>query len=125
MIARRGPCLGITVFRWRRFKVELWFAPADYAPPEHVHRYSSSEFLILFARRRRIFRRVETPKGLRTDQYVADTRKLPWWKFRTLSVRYGVRHAFCKGASPMIWLAFETWKKGVKITSVAEDFEQV
>ncbi len=118
MIARYGPCIGITLFRFRRWKIELWFAPADYATPEHSHDDSSSEFTILWARNRRIYRRI----GDRVDAYIAETPKM-WGKF--LSVRTGVVHAFEKGDSAMIWLAFETWKKGVKVSSVADDFHLV
>ncbi len=43
-------------------------------------------------------------------------------RFKTLSVRAGTPHAFKKGESAMIWICFETWRKGVPVTSVAEDF---
>ena len=114
-LARYGPCWCLTVFRWGRRKVELCYAPADYEPPEHVHPNSDGEFLILWARNRPIYRRV----GGRVDSYTAN---IPPWRFKTLSVRAGTPHAFKKGDSCMIWLCFETWKKGVPVTSVADDF---
>ena len=118
MIARYGPCIGITLFRWGRRKVEIWYSPADYATPLHSHNDSSTEFTILWARNRRIWRRI----GNLTESYTAHTPRV-WGKF--LSVRAGVLHAFGKGTAPMIWLAFETWNPGVKVTSVAEDFHPV
>ncbi len=125
MFARYGPCIGITLWRWGRFKVELWWAPADYATPEHTHENSDGEFLILFSRTRFIYRRmvdsISTVDGrthYRTEGYVVN---VPPWR-RTLSVRAGTPHAFHKGSSPMIWLCFERWKEGVPVTSVAEDF---
>ncbi len=114
-LAWYGPCWCLTVFRFGRRKVELCYAPADYEPPEHSHPNSDGEFLILWARNRPIYRRV----GQRVDAYTAN---VPPWRFKTLSVRAGTPHAFKKGESAMIWICFETWRKGVPVTSVAEDF---
>lgn len=119
LIARYGPCVGITLFRWRRWKVELWYAPANYATPEHSHNESHGEFTILWARNRRIYRKVKTPQGERVDEYIASTPRF-WGKF--LSVPMGVVHAFEKGDSCMVWICVETWKRGVTVTSVATDF---
>lgn len=110
-----GPCVGFTLLRCGRRKVELWYAPADYATPEHTHDNSSGEFTILYSKNRRIYRRI----GTKTDAYIANTPEA-WGRF--LSVRAGTPHAFSKGDSAMIWLCFETWKPGVMVTSVADDF---
>lgn len=115
MIARYGPCIGLTIFRWFRLKVELWWSPADYSPPPHSHNDSSGEFTILYSKNRRIWRKV----GDQVDEYIATTPGV-WGKF--LSVRAGTVHAFDKGDSCMIWLVFETWKPGIRVTSVADDF---
>lgn len=131
-----GPCPCLTLYRFGRYKAELCYAPADYEPPEHVHENSDGEFLILWARNRPIYRKtrkeLEWSDNLETwvipseeyeigakDSYVAN---VPPFRFRTLSVRAGVPHAFRKGDSPMIWICFEKWKRGAQVTSVAEDF---
>lgn len=125
-----GPCWCLTVFRWGRRKVELCYAPADYETPEHVHPNSDGEFLILWARNRIIYRKTKLiqdgflpDKALmltigERDSYLAN---VPPWRLKTLSVRAGVPHAFRKGDGPMIWICFEKWKPGTKVTSVAED----
>lgn len=133
-LAWYGPCWCLTVFRWGRRKVELCYAPADYEPPEHVHPNSDGEFLILWAKNRLIYRKTKTYAGpygyLQSmcgnllvcgdgDYYTAN---VPPWRFKTLSVRAGTPHAFKKGDSFMLWICFETWKKGAAVTSVAEDF---
>ncbi len=130
-VATYGPCRCLTIFRWGRRKVELCYAPADYEPPEHVHPNSDGEFLILWAKNRPIYRKTKwvedsfhPDKALMLtvgdgDSYLAN---VPPFKFRTLSVRAGVPHAFRKGDSPMIWICFEKWRKGVPVTSVADDF---
>lgn len=145
MIARYGPCICITIFRFLRWKLELCYAPADYSPPEHVHENSDGEFTILYSKNRRIYRKTHLiwpyafdgkpvkdkvapplPKHLRSllvsgdgDSYVATTPDV-WGKW--LSVRAGTPHGFDNGDSCMIWLCFERWKPGVKVTSVADDF---
>lgn len=116
MIARYGPCWGLTLWRWGRRKVELWYAPADYATPEHTHEDSDSEFLILWARNRVIYRVV----NCMIESYVAHTPGV-WGKW--LSVRAGTPHAFKTGTSCLIWISSQTWKPGVTVTSVAEDFK--
>lgn len=115
LLARYGPCSGLTLFRWGRRKVELWYAPADYSPPPHSHNDSDGEFTVLWSRNRRIWRNV----GGRVDSYIATTPGV-WGKF--LSVRAGTVHAFERGDSCMVWIVFETWRKGVKVGSVADDF---
>lgn len=115
MIARYGPCMGITLFRWFRWKIELWYAPADFSPPPHTHENCSGEFTILYAKNRRIWRKV----GDRIDSYIAN---FPSVLGKFLSVRAGTPHSFDKGDSFMVWICFETWKKGVSVSSVANDF---
>lgn len=112
---RYGPCTGLTLFKLGRFKAELWHAPADFTPPEHTHECSDGEFTILYSKNRRIYRRI----GNTVNAYIANTPEA-WGKF--LSVRAGTPHAFGKGDSCMVWICFEKWKHGTRVTSVAEDF---
>lgn len=123
LVSTYGPCWCLHLYRFGRFQGELCYAPADYEPPEHVHPNSDGEFLILYAKNRFIYRKTHLNKfGDKClgdgDYYVAN---VPPWRLRTLSVRAGVPHAFKRGDSPMLWICFETWRKGTKVTSVAED----
>lgn len=123
MLARYGPCIGLTVFRWFRWKLELWFAPAAYSPPEHTHEKSDGEFFVLFGRGRKIYRKADVPGygGLVTTKQEYELTGRTYFKW--FSVRAGTPHGFSEGKTPMIWFCFETWKRGVKPTSVAEDFK--
>lgn len=126
MIARYGPCICITIFRWFRWKLELCFSPADYSPPEHTHEESDGEFFVLYGRGREIWRitkdycspfpHVWYPVR---QQYNLTGRKY----FKWFSVRAGTPHGFSKGATPMIWLCWEKWKVGTKVSSVVNDFK--
>lgn len=148
-LSRYERCWCLTLYRVGRHKAELCYAPADYEPREHVHENSDGEFLILWARNRPIYRKTHivhhaanffntfrpikaAPEDMGRltslrhsravigpgDSYLAN---VPPWKLKTLSVCAGVPHAFRKGDSPIIWICFEKWKPGTKITSVAED----
>lgn len=106
---------GVTLWRWRRVKVELWYAPANYYTLEHTHQFSDGEFTLLWARQRQIYRIVNG----RLDSYMANT-PAAWGRW--LTVRAGTPHAFAKGESCMIWIVVQRWKPGVSVTSLAEDF---
>lgn len=114
MIARYGPCWGLTLFRWGRLKVELWFSPADYSPLEHTHDDSDGEFMVLWSRNREIYRLINGQR----EAYIANTPEV-WGRW--FSVRAGTPHSFGKGDSCMVWLCVERWKPGSKVTSVATD----
>lgn len=109
-----GPCVGLTLWRLGRHKLELWRAPSWYAPPTHSHSTVDGEFFVLYGQGREIWKRTE----LCVVGYNITGRK--YWKWYT--VRAGDQHSFSRGTTCMIWLCWETWKPGVKVTSVAEDF---
>ena len=127
--------LGITLWRWGRKKVELWIAGGNCEPPEHSHDNVNSEFTILWARNRRIYRKTKwESKSWKTidgrygithelvigpkDEYVASVPSV-WGKW--LSVRAGTPHKFCKSKHPMVWIVVENWI-GIGPMSLVEDF---
>ncbi len=113
LINRYGPCVGLTLFQVGRYKLELWVSPSDYSPPEHSHGNSDGEFFVLYGRDRCIWKRT----GGNKISYNITGRN--YWKW--FSVRAGEVHKFETGGTPMIWLCWEKWKPGVKVTSVADD----
>jgi len=115
MIHKVGPCWGITLWRWGNRKLELWYAPASYACVEHTHDDADSEITILYAKARRIYRRV----GDKVDAYIASSKQ---YRGRWFSVRAGIPHAFEAGKSFMVFLNLQTYLKGKRVTSVAVDF---
>lgn len=116
-----GPCIGLTLWKWGRTKVELWWAPADYSPPEHTHDDVDGEFFVLYGKNRIIYRVVPCFgkwELLDKQAYNLTGRKY----FKWFSVRAGTPHAFEKGDSCMIWIVVEKWLPGRKVGSVATDF---
>lgn len=111
-----GPCVGLTLYKLGRHKLELWYAPATYSPPMHSHNNSDGEFFVLYGKGRAIWK---YPLGdcIARAYNISDRTYWKWW-----SVRAYEQHGFSKGATCMIWLCWEKWKPGTKVTSVAEDF---
>lgn len=113
-----GQCIGLTLWRLGRHKLELWWAPSNFSTPEHIHEHSDGEFFVIYGSGRKIWRRISMPGRNYVEGYDIADRK--YWKW--FSVRAGTPHAFSCGRTPMVWLCSETWKPGTKVTSVAEDF---
>lgn len=132
--------IGLTLWRWKRKKVELWWASKHCSPPEHAHDGCSGEFTILWARNRRIYRKtfpvVESgvtrdkfghATGIYSkitgysvggdDSYVAHTPGV-WGKW--LTVPAGTPHKFEQGDSCMVWLVVETWKEGYEMDLIKD-----
>lgn len=111
----KDSCFAFTLFKFGRYKVELWYAPHNYQTVEHTHNNSSGEFYVLYAKNRLIYRIVNKEKQF----YIVN---FPQCLKKFLSVRAGVPHSFYRGDSCMVWICFEKWNKGSKVTSVGQDF---
>lgn len=48
MISRFQKCIGLTLWRWNRFQVELWFCPKGERIPDHCHSNIDSTIVHLF-----------------------------------------------------------------------------
>lgn len=136
IIHRKDSCWGITLFSWGQKKLELWLIPQDYQCIEHTHKDSYGEFFVLYGKGREIYRKtkikcemvtnssglryLEMP-GQRLEKYNISTRKY----FKWLTVRANTPHGFSRGQSPMVFLCFQTYRKGCRVTSPAIDFHPV
>src|SRR4029434_11213221 len=98
-------CTGLCIFRWGRWRAELWFVPSDAEILDHYHRHLDAWIMLLWGVM--IWRRDQ--RQLLT---VAPT--------RPIRVLAGQRH----GASARrrsIFLTIEHWMAGAKIWSAAHD----
>lgn len=124
IIHRKDSCFGITLFRFFRWKLELWYSPANYSCEEHVHKNFDGEFFVFYGKHRSIWRKRLVMANIlgqyeyRTDMYDISKRKY----FKWFTVKANSIHGFSTGATSMIWLCWETYKKGIKVTSPAVDF---
>lgn len=110
LVHRHGRCVGITLFRWGRHKLELWFCKEGEVIESHVHENIHSKIVVLLGGMSgHIGSKYGNPK-----------------KFRVFSVPAGVRHgAVIRSQGMCVFANFETWKEGVPMTSAADDFSAV
>lgn len=131
MFHKKDSCRGVTLFRWFRWKLELWYVPADYECSEHTHKNSDGEFFVVCGKNREIYRKEmqeashwpynEWKEYCELQQYNISSRK--FWKW--LTVKANTPHGFSSGSTPMVFLCWEKYRKGVKVTSPAIDFNLV
>lgn len=105
-------CFGITLFKWGKFKLELWFIKAGYKiiphshPKEHIeltHIFGHAEFFQIHQGYRRSFKASFRDIG------------------RTFSIYPGDIHWFNVSKFPLVFLNKEYWL--TKPTSAAIDFQ--
>ena len=89
-------------------------SPKEYATPEHAHDLSDGEFLVLYGKKRTIWRVV--------DGIVESYQLTGKFKWKWFTVRAGTPHGFSCGESLMVWIVTERWAMGSPVTSVAKDF---
>lgn len=118
IINRYKQCVGITLFRWFRYKVELWFCPKGFKIKEHCH--PSQDIELIFIKGSAVFHR----RLLCTD--TIDSKEVNWWdQFIKFTVKSYHSHWFEVSDKMLVFLNIEKWHEGEKVTSAAKDFQLV
>lgn len=117
LINRYGPCVGISLFSFRRTSYELWFCPARYEIPEHAHPNEHIELRLIFGNTT-FYRRPNV-----TSAFESAPAEFPRNCGRVYSVPASYYHKFNTGKWPLIFINKELWLEGVEITSAAQDFK--
>jgi len=110
VINRHNRCIGLTLFRFRRRKLELWFCPSYEIIPDHVHEHIDSTIIML--------------AGGMWGRIGTRSRYVGWLDmFRSFSIPKGVSHSAITGA----FAVFANWEKWDTddVTSAAKDFKAV
>jgi hypothetical protein len=105
--------LGITLWRWEKFQVELWICPPNFSVGEHVHHEMDGEIVLLIGN-------VNLCK--RVNGEIKSTGR----HFKKLSVPRNTPHFFTQKSSrriPTVFINMERWV--TKPTSASVDFEKV
>ena len=108
LVHRHNRCVGITLFKWGRKKLEVWFCPKDEEIEDHVHRHIDSVIVLLFGYMRG---KIDFTAG----------HVQPWR-------RYPVPHCTTHSALTLSFCVFanwETWTGDVDVTSASVDFTAV
>lgn len=108
MIHRHNRCLGLTLFRWGRRQVEIWFCPKGEIIERHSHAKIDSRIILMCGR---MFGDIGTRYGHPR-------------KFKSYLIPAGTGHG-AKVERRCIFLNIETWKPRASVTSAAIDFESV
>ena len=109
-------CRGLTLWRWGRLNVELWFCPAGYEIVPHSHPLEDIELVPLFG-----WCTFIREDALRLVGQRIECSPRRW--FRKHSVPAGWVHWFKVGRKvPLVFINVARWKPGVPITSASEDF---
>ena len=113
MLHKHDKCRGITLFRWFRLNIELWYCPPNYSIRMHRHAHFDGEVLLLVAS---CWVRKYSSKAPDT---IRESDSLFTW----FSVPRNVVHwVDTKGSKwiPTIFINVEKWT--VKPTTAADDF---
>jgi len=105
MIHKFKNCLGITLWRWNNFQIELWFCPPKTYIPSHKHSCIDSEIFPL--------------KGHAIFTRETETVFSELIKFFTIN--HNQSHSFGVFDKWFIFLNFEKWTS--KPTSASVDFQ--
>jgi quercetin dioxygenase-like cupin family protein len=120
IVNRYGPCVGLTLWKWGRTKVELWLVPAGYVIPPHSHPSEDIELMLVKGNGTYLYRVNEETNV--TDAIVC---KFPRHFGRRFTIPAGFVHGFSVSARSLMFINFAKWKPGVTVTSAAIDFKLV
>lgn len=104
-------CFGITLFRWVRTNIEIWYCPRGYTIKPHSHNEEDIELIYLFGRTK-FFRKIDNKTESAT----------PTKPFTPFTVPAGCLHWFTVSSLPLIFINKATFLEGFKPKSAAIDF---
>lgn len=111
MIYRYRHCVGITLFRLGRRKLEVWFCPGGEVIEPHSHPHIDSRLIII--------------AGSMTGEIGDRKGRTGWWDFlRAFVIPAGTIHGATITGRFCVFANLETWESGYDITSAAVDFER-
>lgn len=117
---KHGPCKGMTLFRWGRFNIEIWFCPPRFQIEEHRHPSQDIELMFLYGDAFISRRHKDDPYG---HYQMYGTVKFPYDTFKHFTVLAEHFHYFTVNEKWFVFLNISKWRKGHKPTSASVDFE--
>ncbi len=116
IIQRFEGCVGIRLFRTRKFNVELWYIPPRFRIKEHYHPNMDIEILYLWGDT--TFYRNDNKK----KEYLAFNTT---WRnmFKLFTIKHYHSHYLCNFSKPLIFINFSKWIRNSKPQSASIDIE--
>jgi hypothetical protein len=115
LINKYERCRGLTLFKWGRKRMELWYIPPGYKIIEHTHPDENVELMFIFGKTRFFRRDIYTGK---IDYVITN------WKYFAKRFTVGCFHShwFETTSWPLVFINFQTFLWGTKPRSAAKDF---
>lgn len=113
-IYRHEACWIFRLLKFGRINIELVYAPKGYEIREHNHPSQRIELMFLWGHA--TFYRREP-----TGEVIYKEVKSPWNTFKIFTIMPFHNHWFEVSTKPLLFLNFERWQDGIRITSAAED----
>lgn len=118
-----GPCVGITLLKFKRRKIELFFCPKGYTIPKHSHNDEDIELAFLYGHAT-FYRKLQYWDGVKDTYTVIESREVNGFGSfkRTFSIKAGTVHWFTVSTKMLIFLNYSKWLPGREVTSATKDF---
>lgn len=112
---RYESCRGFTIFKFKKFRIEIWYCPAKYEIIEHRHPEEDIELIFIFGQT--VFSRRDINSG------VIESLATSWKMFgRKFSVKHYHSHWFKVGRLPLIFINVQRFFNDYDVKSAAQDF---
>lgn len=122
---RHEKCVGLTLWRFGRRNVEIWYCPRGYEIKPHSHPNERIELMYIFGKTT-FFRRKPDYNFAGYWLPQEESFKPKWYHiFRCFTVDYGQIHWFKVSNLPLIFINFSKFWQGYKPTSAAIDFKPI
>lgn len=117
MVNRYKECWGLSLFKWGRYKIEIWYAPRGFKIEKHKHPNQDIRLYFIFGHGTTFYRQRDT-----ANESIVAERTIAWWNIGArFNILRGDYHWFTVSRFPLIFMNIEKWY--IKPTSASEDFE--
>lgn len=123
LINRHEKCLGITLFRFKQFRLEIWFCPKGYSIEEHCHPSQDIELMYLYGEATFCRRRILNWKFPENSPIEMKIVRFPKDIFHRFTVKHCDSHWFSVSEKMLIFLNFQKFLPGKSPISAAIDFK--
>lgn len=124
---RYEKCIGLTLLRFWKWNVELWYCPSGYRIKPHSHPNEHIELMYVFGRTT-FYRVINWTTPTAFGPFSGETQQSytpKWYHFgRRFTVRPGIVHWFEVSNKPLIFINFATFINGHRPTSASIDFKE-
>jgi hypothetical protein len=124
ILNRHRDCIGLTLFRWKNFRLELWYCPKNFVIEEHCHPSQDIELMYLYGETTFCRRKIINNKMSEIAPFEAIDVSFPKYFGKKFTVSHDDSHWFSVRNKPLIFLNFQRFLPGKIPVSAAVDFKE-